>query len=166
MLVCILVYICLIVCGFSHQSDSNEEVLERGTGIVFAYANMNNQNIDHFEASAEMTLQSIHDIHPEIPMYLITNIKKIKKSIKKLLWAVYEVDEMVLNYMREMNIVHSPQHMMIKAWSVLSAWKNNKLPQQLLILDLGLIVVKTNAKWNLNSFFDPLQVMNIISMLL
>ena len=41
-----------------------------------------------------VAVQSCYDNHPEIPIYLITNVKYLDKDIRKMIFRVYELDLM------------------------------------------------------------------------
>ena len=45
---------------------------------------------------------------------------------------------------------------------MISGWKYNMLPDEVLHFDVDITVVAVTPRWNLNNYFEPLQVLYII----
>ena len=110
-----------------------------------------------------VAVKSCHDAHPDIPMYLITNVKYLDANISKLLHRVYKLD-----LMKEsgLDILYKQTGdakfgFGTKAYSLISGWKYNMLPNEVLHFDIDIAIIDVTPEWNLHHFFKPLKVSNL-----
>eukprot|EP01041_Mallomonas_annulata_P008439 gene8439-17401_t len=102
---------------------------------------------------------SCKNAHPEIPIYLFTNVKHIDKDIRDMLHRVYYVD-----LMKESGVDvlikktgDTKFGFISKAQSMLTGWDWGVLPDKIVHLDVDIVFISKDERRDMYSVFEPLK---------
>lgn len=108
-----------------------------------------------------VAVKSVHDAHPELPIYLITNAKYLDSETMKLIYRIYNVDllkESGLDKLYEQT-GDTKFGFGTKAYSILAGWKMRVLPEYVIYFDVDIVIIEVTQRWNLYTMFDVLKVL-------
>lgn len=102
---------------------------------------------------------SCKEAHPEIPIYLFTNLKTIDPDIRANIFRVYYVDLLKDAKLDEVieRTGDTKFGFATKAQSLLTGWDLGVLPDKVLHLDVDIILLSTSERRNLYNLFEPLK---------
>lgn len=126
------------------------------------YETLNRWGSDHIGHGNEfkVALLGLRDAHPEIPIYLFTNIKIIPRDIKKLITHVHVIDLLEEGGINEIILQTGDVKFgfACKAQALISGWKRGLLPDRVIHFDVDIAIVSTYPSFNMYNVFQPLQV--------
>ena len=109
----------------------------------------------------KVALLGLRDAHPEIPIYLFTNIKIIPNDIKTLITRTYVIDLLEEGGIND--IIQQTGDVKFgfacKAQALISGWDKGLLPDRVIHFDVDIAIVSTYPSFNLYNVFQPLQVL-------
>ncbi len=140
----------ILTRGYRHEKDSSLVFHSQ-----FGYVKTVGRG-DEFKVA----VKSCYDAHPEIPMYLFTNVEYLDADIQSMLHRIYKVDLMLESGLDKLyaSTGDSKFGFGTKAYSVISGWKWGVLPEWVLHLDVDIVILETSKRWNLMKMFEPLKV--------
>jgi len=102
---------------------------------------------------------SCKNAHPEIPIYLFTNVPSIDPDIRKNIHRAYQVDLLKESGFEELiRRTGDPKFGFIsKAQSLITGWALGVLPEKVVHLDVDVLLVCTSERRDLYSVFEPLK---------
>lgn len=143
-------------------------------GATQSIEDMRKNNFDHrFHSSKigkgyefQVAVKSFHDAHPEIPIYLFTNVPHtVPPSTRKLIYRVYDVDLMKEAGLDKLYKETNDQKygFGIKPQALITGWKRNILPEKVLLFDVDIVLLDDPSEHvNLYHMLEPLQVCFVI----
>ena len=108
----------------------------------------------------KVALWGLREAHPNIPIFLFTNMKQQPRDIEKLIDHIYVIDLLAENgvddIIRETGDVKFG--FAAKAQALITGWERGLIPDKVIHFDADIAVVATYPHFNLLNVFEPLQV--------
>lgn len=110
----------------------------------------------------KVALLGLREAHPDIPIYLFTNIENVEPDISSLIDVIHVVDLLKEGGLDK--IVKETGDLKFgfatKAQSLITGWERKIIPDKVIHLDVDIAIVRSTQFFNLEYAIEPLQVIS------